>query len=182
MRVNGWCVPWPSSLKVSSRFSLSFSFFPRLRFLPPYTNTHISMCHSHLRLFRLLMTYLSLVLRHVERLSFSQRRCARAASLPEGGLKVARSVSSVCAWWKNGERRAESRFIIQPADDTRAVGCEKRWRGANFWPISVHYLLHSPSLTARAFTTASFACDPSSPPTAGPCQRQSKFPKPLNMS
>ena len=28
-------VPWPSSLKVSSRFSLSFSFFPRRRFLPP---------------------------------------------------------------------------------------------------------------------------------------------------
>lgn len=27
---------WPSSLKVSSRFSLSFSFFPRLRFLPPF--------------------------------------------------------------------------------------------------------------------------------------------------
>ena len=28
-------IPWPSSLKVSSRFSLSFSFFPRRRFLPP---------------------------------------------------------------------------------------------------------------------------------------------------
>lgn len=28
-------VPWPSSLKVNSRFSLSFSFFPLLRFLPP---------------------------------------------------------------------------------------------------------------------------------------------------
>lgn len=27
--------PWPSSLKVSSRFSLSFSFFPRRLFLPP---------------------------------------------------------------------------------------------------------------------------------------------------
>jgi len=27
--------PWPSSLNVSSRFSLSFSFFPLLRFLPP---------------------------------------------------------------------------------------------------------------------------------------------------
>lgn len=27
---------WPSSLKVSSRFSLSFSFFPRLRFFPPF--------------------------------------------------------------------------------------------------------------------------------------------------
>ena len=29
------CVPCPSSLNVSSRFSLSFSFFPLLRFLPP---------------------------------------------------------------------------------------------------------------------------------------------------
>ena len=29
------CVPCPSSLNVSSRFSLSFSFFPRRRFLPP---------------------------------------------------------------------------------------------------------------------------------------------------
>ena len=28
-------LPWPSSLKVNSRFSLSFSFFPLLRFLPP---------------------------------------------------------------------------------------------------------------------------------------------------
>jgi hypothetical protein len=28
-------VPWPSSLKVNSRFSLSFSFFPLLLFLPP---------------------------------------------------------------------------------------------------------------------------------------------------
>lgn len=27
--------PWPSSLKVNSRFSLSFSFFPLRRFLPP---------------------------------------------------------------------------------------------------------------------------------------------------
>ena len=31
----GRVVPCPSSLKVSSRFSLSFSFFPRRRFLPP---------------------------------------------------------------------------------------------------------------------------------------------------
>lgn len=30
-------IPCPSSLKVSSRFSLSFSFFPRRRFLPPWT-------------------------------------------------------------------------------------------------------------------------------------------------
>jgi hypothetical protein len=30
-----WAYSWPSSLKVSSRFSLSFSFFPRRRFLPP---------------------------------------------------------------------------------------------------------------------------------------------------
>lgn len=28
-------VPWPSSLKVSSRFSLSDSFLPLLLFLPP---------------------------------------------------------------------------------------------------------------------------------------------------
>lgn len=27
---------WPSSLKVSSRFSLSFSFFPRRLFFPPF--------------------------------------------------------------------------------------------------------------------------------------------------
>ena len=31
----GEMVPWPSSLNVSSRFSLSFSFFPRRLFLPP---------------------------------------------------------------------------------------------------------------------------------------------------
>jgi hypothetical protein len=35
MRESGRYVPWPSSLKTSSRFSLSFSFFPRRRFLPP---------------------------------------------------------------------------------------------------------------------------------------------------
>jgi hypothetical protein len=29
-------VPWPSSLKTSSRFSDSFSFLPLLRFLPPF--------------------------------------------------------------------------------------------------------------------------------------------------
>lgn len=35
-RIGMVLVPWPSSLKVSSRFSLSFSFFPRRLFLPPY--------------------------------------------------------------------------------------------------------------------------------------------------
>lgn len=31
-------LPWPSSLNVNSRFSLSFSFFPRRLFLPPYVH------------------------------------------------------------------------------------------------------------------------------------------------
>ena len=30
-----WAYSWPSSLKTSSRFSLSFSFLPRRLFLPP---------------------------------------------------------------------------------------------------------------------------------------------------
>lgn len=32
----GGDVPWPSSLKINSRLRLSFSFFPLLRFLPPF--------------------------------------------------------------------------------------------------------------------------------------------------
>jgi hypothetical protein len=43
-------LPWPSSLKVSSRFSLSFSFFPRRRFLPPWLL--LSACDQR-RLWRL---------------------------------------------------------------------------------------------------------------------------------
>lgn len=39
-----WAYSWPSSLKVSSRFSLSFSFFPLRRFLPPCTSR--SVCAS----------------------------------------------------------------------------------------------------------------------------------------
>lgn len=35
--------PWPSSLNVNSRFSLSFSFFPLRRFLPPYVATSTSV-------------------------------------------------------------------------------------------------------------------------------------------
>lgn len=31
---------WPSSLKINSLFSASFSFFPLLRFLPPLPNGH----------------------------------------------------------------------------------------------------------------------------------------------
>lgn len=45
-----WCtytrnknhLPWPSSLNCSSRFSPSLSFFPLLRFLPPFPENNIS--------------------------------------------------------------------------------------------------------------------------------------------
>lgn len=40
--------PWPSSLNVNSRFSLSFSFFPLRLFLPPYTHhRHPSAIITH---------------------------------------------------------------------------------------------------------------------------------------
>jgi hypothetical protein len=37
--------PWPSSLKVNSRFSLSFSFFPRRLFFPPYIHEKHRVSH-----------------------------------------------------------------------------------------------------------------------------------------
>lgn len=65
-------VPWPSSLKVSSRFSLSFSFFPRRRFLPPCV---LWSAWDQRRLWRLRIAhrvvlmeeipYLSLILGHI---------------------------------------------------------------------------------------------------------------------
>lgn len=65
-------VPWPSSLKVSSRFSLSFSFFPRRRFLPPWlwlsacAQEAVAVAQSAARCVEEGMTYLSLVLGHID--------------------------------------------------------------------------------------------------------------------
>ena len=65
MKIN---TPCPSSLKVNSRFSLSFSFFPRRRFLPPclsQTGSMFVQCSVCGELER--RAYLSLILRHIDR-------------------------------------------------------------------------------------------------------------------
>jgi hypothetical protein len=94
-----WAYSWPSSLKTSSRFSLSFSFLPLRRFLPPWdvlvyyrktpsiaphmagrervlpprgevwASSQCEMWRGAVAPPKGVFTYLSLVLRHVERLS-----------------------------------------------------------------------------------------------------------------
>lgn len=69
-------VPWPSSLKVNSRFSLSFSFFPRRLFFPPYffaNRVSLDQGSGGVKCFQevekktsaTVSSYLSLILRHI---------------------------------------------------------------------------------------------------------------------